>query len=210
MLTVTLGIGCGFLIAASIVAAQRPGGNRPAAQRSADADDLVARMMEFDKDRDGKLTKAEVTDTRLHRLFERADTDNNATVTKAELAALAAREQSKVHTGRPGFGGPGGGPGGFMMGMPRPGEILTPLIQQRLRLTAAQKSQIEDLQKEVDAKLNAILTDEQKKQLNELRQRGPGGFGPPGGFGRPRRLGPPVNGLPGAARPPGEGPLPPE
>jgi hypothetical protein len=41
----------------------------------------------------------------------------------------------------------------------------------------------------VDAKLAKILTDEQKKQLQEMRDRGPGrglgGPGGPGGFGPP-------------------------
>ena len=53
----------GCLIAASFALAQNP----------ATADGLVARMMAFDKDGDGKLTKSEVTDERLHRLFDRAD-----------------------------------------------------------------------------------------------------------------------------------------
>jgi hypothetical protein len=75
------------------------------------------------------------------------------------------------------------------------------VIEARLRLTPPQRSQLEDLQKEVDAKLNTILTDAQKTQLKALRERGPGGFGPPGGFGRPRRGGPP-----GGGPPPGDGP----
>ena len=37
--------------------------------QSAAGGDLVTRMMAYDKDKDGKLTKSEVTDTRLHRLF---------------------------------------------------------------------------------------------------------------------------------------------
>ncbi len=47
-------------------------------------------MMEFDKDKDGKLTRAEVTDERLIRLFNRADADKDGTVTREELTALAA------------------------------------------------------------------------------------------------------------------------
>ncbi len=54
------------------------------ARNQAPADGLVARMMAFDKDGDGKLTKSEVTDERLHRLFDRADADKDGTVTKAD------------------------------------------------------------------------------------------------------------------------------
>jgi hypothetical protein len=169
-------------------------------------------MMEFDKDKDGKLTKAEVTDERLHRLVERADVDKDGFVTKEELTALAAREQSTSRGGGPGFGPPGGGPGGPPMGLgmggpPRPGEILPAMIRQRLNLTAKQQRQVADLQKEVDAKLAEILTAEQRNQLKTMRDRGPGGFGPPGGPGGRRRGGPGGGPPPAGGEPP---PPPPE
>ena len=189
-------------LAASFAAAQRPGGGPGAATKSSGADDLVDRMMAFDKDGDGKLTKREVTDDLLHRLFDRADADKDGVLTKAELAALAAREPSAGRGGPPGFGPPGGGPGGPMMGPPRPGEVLSPMLHQRLNLTAAQKAQVEDLQKDVDARLEKILTSEQRAQLKEMRQRGPGGFGPPGGGRRPG--GPPPGGPPPDDGPPRE------
>jgi EF hand len=195
-----------LLIAASIATAQGPGREGPRdEQRPGGPDDLVTRMMEFDKDKDGKLTRAEVTDERLHRLVERADADNDGIVTKGELTALAAREQLTSRGGGPGFGPPGGGPGGPPMGMggpPRPGEILPAMLRQRLNLTATQQKQVADLQKEVDAKLAQILTAEQRNQLKAMRDRGPGGFGPPGGPGGRQRGGrPPVGGAP-PPRPP--------
>jgi outer membrane protein assembly factor BamB len=79
----------------------------------------------------------------------------------------------------PGGFGPGGGPGGpgRFGGLPRPGTVLSPFLQDMLKLTAEQKMQQEALQKEVDDKLGAILTAEQKKQLKELQgARGPGRF----------------------------------
>ena len=91
---------------------------------------LSARMMAFDKDGDGKLSKSEVTDERLHRLFDRANADKDGTVTRVELTALAAKDAASF--GRPGgFGPPGGpgGPGGPMMGPPRPGEILPAFLR---------------------------------------------------------------------------------
>src|SRR3982074_1560592 len=49
---------------------------------------LVARMMAFDKNKDGKLTRDEITDERLLRLFDQADTNKDGVVTKEELIAL--------------------------------------------------------------------------------------------------------------------------
>jgi hypothetical protein len=179
----------GLLAAASLAMAQPPGGDRAAFPKSAgaDADEFVTRMMEFDKNKDGKLTRSEVTDQRLHRLIDRADANHDGVVTKDELTTLAAKEQANDRDRPPGFGPPGfpppppgGGPGRFMMGPPRPGEILPPMFQQRLGLTPEQKEQLEALQKEVDAKLDKILNVEQKRLLKEMRERGPGGFGPPG------------------------------
>jgi outer membrane protein assembly factor BamB len=104
----------------------------------------------------------------------------------------------------PGFGGgpggrgpggdrPGGGGPGRFGGPPQPGQIMPVFLQERLKLTAEQKKQVEGLQKEVDSKLGQILAGEQKKRLQEMREgfgrRGPGGFGGPGGGG-PGRFGP--------------------
>jgi len=163
---------------------------------------IVIRMMKFDKNHDGKLTRDEITDPRLLRLFDRADTNKDGVVTKEELAALAAKLEQEGPQGRgggrPGFGPPPGGdfggppedgpdgpgfrgrgPGGG--GPPRPGQILPGFVQEMLNLTASQKKQIQDLQKEVDDRLAKILTDSQKRQLQHMRP-GPGRFGgPPGG-----------------------------
>ncbi len=177
----------GLLLVAPIATAQRPGGPGDG------NDDLAARMMAFDADKDGKLTRAEVTDARLLGLFDRADADKDGTVTQAELTALAARERGTPR----GFGGPGG----MMGGPPRPGEVLPPMLQQRLRLSPEQKAQLAELQKEVDARLAKILDDEQRAQLEQMRNRGPGR--PPGGRGGPG--GPPPGG-PGG--PPPDGPPP--
>jgi outer membrane protein assembly factor BamB len=106
---------------------------------------------------------------------------------------LADEQQKQLKETRPGAGrgGPGGrGPGGFG-GLPQPGQVLPPSVQGRLNLSAEQKKQLEALQKEVDDKLAKALTDEQNKQLKEMRDgfgRGrPGGFGGRGGFGGGQR-----------------------
>jgi len=212
---------------------------------------IVTRMMAFDKNKDGKLTKDEVTDVRLHALFDRADTNKDGVVTKEELMALAAKLEADMGQdgGRGGFGGPGGrgpggpggrgpggpggrgpggrgpgapdgpggrgpggpgepgdrgpggpgepgqgapggpggrGPGGFG-GPPQPGQIMPSFLRERLELTAEQQKQLEQLQKEVDSKLGKILTDAQKKQIQEMRD----GFGPGGRGGRGPGGGPP-------------------
>jgi len=171
-------------LSASYVAAQRS--PRRAGRNAPNAGSFVDRMMSFDKNKDGKLTKSEITDDRLLRLFDRADADKDGTVTKQELTALAEREPS-APPGGPGFGPPP---------MGGPGQILPVPLRQLLELSAEQTAQVEALQKEVDGKLDKILNAEQKAQLKQMRERGPGGFGPPG-------FGPPGFG------PPGDGPPPP-
>src|SRR5262249_10261493 len=56
-------------------------------------------------------------------------------------------------------------------------QVLPGFLLEQLDLTARQKKQVEDLQKEVDARLAKLLTDEQKKILQAMREP----FGPPGG-----------------------------
>ena len=198
-------------VAASLALAQRPGGGPPGdSSGSSSSGDLVDQMMKLDADKDGKLTKAEITDPRLSRLFDRADADKDGAVTRAELTALSTQEEAKSRAGGGGRGGPGG-PGG-MMGFPRPGEVLPPPIRQMLKLTDEQKAKVDDLQKDVDAKLAKILTDDQNKQFKQMRERrgpgGPGGFGPPPGGpgGPPPGEGGPPPGGPGDGPPPGDRP----
>lgn len=106
--------------------------------------------------------------------------------------------------GRPGAEGRGGpgGPGGFARGgMMQPGQILPPFLVEQLKLSEDQKKDLAKLQKETDEKLDKLLTDDQRKQLKEMRERGPGGDrGRPGAEGRPGG----DRGRPGAERPGGE------
>jgi hypothetical protein len=85
--------------------------------------------------------------------------------------------------GRGGGGFPGGGGFGGRFAPPEPGQVMPAFIGEMLKLTDDQKKQLDALQKDVDEKLAKILTDEQKKQLKDLKERGPGGFGRPGGPG---------------------------
>lgn len=72
---------------------------------------VVTKMMAFDKNKDGKLSRDEMTDERLLRLFELADVDKDGIVTREELTAMAAKLDAEMPAGR-GRGGPGGGDGG--------------------------------------------------------------------------------------------------
>ncbi len=97
---------------------------------------------------------------------------------------------------RPEGGRPGAGAFGARGGMMAPGQILPPFLAERLKLTEDQKKALEKLQKETDEKLNALLTDEQRDTLKQMKERGPGGD-----RGRPGVEG----GRPGAPRPGGAG-----
>jgi Spy/CpxP family protein refolding chaperone len=68
--------------------------------------------------------------------------------------------------------------------LPKAGEILAAADQDRLKLTAPQKQQLADLQKDVDKQLATILKEDQRKQLKDMEKNfafGPGGPGGPGG-----------------------------
>lgn len=74
--------------------------------------------------------------------------------------------------------------------VPQPGRIFSPGQQETLKLSTEQKNRVTEIQKEIDAKLDTLLTQDQKRQLQAMRQAaagpragGPGGPGrvPPGG-----------------------------
>ena len=88
----------------------------------------------------------------------------------------------------PGPGGFGGGAFGGGFARVLPGQILSAPAQASLNLTEEQKKKVEELQKEVDAKLEKILTEEQNKQLKDMQQGGPRRGNRPGAGGnRPPR-----------------------
>jgi hypothetical protein len=208
-LFLTIAAFVGFLcLAGSAIEAQPGGGKKDKGGKgpSETVDEFVAKLMAFNKAKDGKLTKDELTDKRLHALFDRADTSKAGYVTRAELEALFQREKLEggggpggdKGKGPKGFGpgDKGGGPndpfgkgGGFKgKGGPQPGVVLTPLFQDILNLSDAQRTKLAELQKDVDAKLDKILTPEQKSQLKEMSTQK--GFPPGGGD----KKGPPPGG----------------
>jgi hypothetical protein len=101
------------------------------------------------------------------------------------------------------------GPGGFA-GIPAPGQIISTSTQVLLKPTPEQRTRLSELQKDADAKLDRVLTDDQKKQFAQIKDFARGGFpgGGPAGGGPPG--GGPPGGRPGGGPPggPGGGPPP--
>jgi Spy/CpxP family protein refolding chaperone len=97
----------------------------------------------------------------------------------AKVEALLTAEQKKTFADvkndqpRRGFGGgipglPGGRPGSTLPVVP--GKVLPNELQEKLKLTDEQKSKVGKLQKELEDKILGVLTDEQKKQYEELKK----------------------------------------
>ena len=105
------------------------------------------------------------------------------------LAALAL--SASAQDGPPSGGNGGGNPPATRPDGPPPGgfHLLPRFVADKLNLTADQQKQIADLQKDTKAKLDLILTADQKKILEETRpprRDGPpagGSIGGPGGQG---------------------------
>ena len=192
-------IGGALLVVASAVAQPpgRPDGGRGESGPALEASKFITRMMTYDANQDGKLSKDEVTDARLSAIFGRADTDKDGFVTKEEMKTLIDKEYASPGIGGPGGRGPGGGgpggaggrgpggpggPGGPEVGGPSPiSQVLPSRVQDALNLSSDQKASVLALQKDVDKRLAEILTADQRQQLEELKNRGPGGPGGPGG-----------------------------
>lgn len=175
----------------SFLQAQPPRGDRGGSQG---VESSVNRLMAYDADQDGKLSKTEITDSRLLPLLKRCDANDDGVVSREELTAQLTREVAATPANSGGPGGDNGGPGGPPRAgsdprgpmPPGPGQILPPFVVDELRLTEVQREQLQDLQRDVDAKLAKILTPGQLEQLRQSRGRGPRGPG-----GEPRGGSPP-------------------
>ena len=96
----------------------RGGPGEPGQTPATSPDELAAMLMSFDKDSDGKLTKAELPE-RLQGLFDRADADKDNALTADEIkksaTSMANSSADGRGPGREGEGRRGGrGPGGPM------------------------------------------------------------------------------------------------
>jgi Spy/CpxP family protein refolding chaperone len=105
----------------------------------------------------------------------RTDADKVRTEYLGRVESLLTAEQKttfnevKNQRGRFGVGGLGGFGGPAI-----PGQVLSPRIQAELGLTDDQKAKVEAAQKEAESKIMNILTEDQRKKLDELKKAGPG------------------------------------
>lgn len=160
------------LVTTSLVA-QPPGGRGSlgfgGGPFGADPELAITHFMSFDKNRDGLLSRDELT---------------------AMLTQEGTKRKSGVQSRgqRGGFGGPppGIGFGGPTDGFSPPvvGQIVPQFVVERLGLSKRQKTAVEKLQLMINLKLSKILSDD---QLQQLRQPQPGG--PPNNQGRQMRRG---------------------
>ncbi len=167
-----------------------PGGNRG----PVDVGAAINRLFAFDSNADGSLSEEELHDARLQSLFERADANSDALVSRAELTQLLNKESAAV-SGQARMNGPQGGPGnppppggGSGFGSPpRPGQVLPPFLADQLQLSAEQREKLDALQQHVDRQLQEILTESQRQQLQQRPPGPPNGRGPgrPGEFSEP-------------------------
>ncbi len=102
----------------------------------------------------------------------------------------------------PGGGGGGGGKGGppkFEIGV-----IFPAQLKKDLKLTADQEKSLDAMEKDLKEKLDKLLTDDQKKTIENFRpgRGGQGGPGGPGGGGGGGKGGPPGGGPPGGGEKP--------
>ena len=97
----------GKLSAEELRPASGPGGRGGAGMGGGNPAEMDARILAFDKDGDGKVSKAELPE-RIQALMERGDTNKDGFLDKAELGKIAERQGARGGPGGPGGRGPGG------------------------------------------------------------------------------------------------------
>jgi hypothetical protein len=160
------------------------------------ADDVVERIMSFDKNKDGKITKNELPE-RMQDLIEKGDTNKDGALDRDEIKKLAAdlaRSGSFTGGGRGGRGGRGGpGPGLPPAAVERAVNDLKLSDKKKETAAAAVKAYQENVRKltelaraDLMLTMTDVLSEGQLKTFRATVERQPG-FGPPppGRFGRP-------------------------
>lgn len=174
-------------------------------------DDVVERLMSFDKNKDGKITKDELPE-RMQDLVAKGDTNKDGALDKDEIKKLAA-DLARTggfgpfgRGGRGGFGGRGGrgGPGAGLppFAMERAVDDLKLSDKKKEAAAVAVKAYQENVRKltelaraDLMLTMSDVLSAEDLKKFKEAVERQPGfgdrpfgrGGRPPGGpFGRGR------------------------
>jgi hypothetical protein len=165
-------------------------------------DDIVERIMSFDKNRDGKVTRDELPE-RMHHLFALGDTNKDGALDRDEVRKLAASMAAVPPAfggGRPDFRtGPGPLPPPGAGPRPGAGPDVVEGVVDDLRLSGKKKDQamaavkahqenvrklMEQARAEVLQKMKEILSEEELKDLEAALDRPRGVtviFGPPDG-----------------------------
>ena len=136
--------------------------------------DKMQALMEKLKDKPDPDAAREMQ-TKMREMFTGFQKSRREAVDK--IMAVLSDEQKKkfeeIQRSRPRFPGPSGGPFGPGPGaMFRPGQILPQPLREHLKLTKEQKEELDKLQKDVDARLKKLLTDEQRKMIERMTGRG--------------------------------------
>jgi hypothetical protein len=189
----------------------------PGNRRRLAEDDIVERILSFDKNKTGKVTKDDLPE-RMQYLIEKGDTNKDGALDKDEIKKLAvelAKEEAPLPGGRGGRGGFGGGPGGPggpggrggpPSGVPlgvveRAVDDLKLTAQKREAVTAAVKANKEDVRKltalvraDLQLQMSDLLSQEEFTKFKAALDREPGlderpfgRGGPPPGRGGPPR-----------------------
>jgi hypothetical protein len=158
-------------------------------------DDIVAHIMSFDKNKDGKVTKDELPE-RMQHLIELGDTNKDGALDKDEIRKLATRladtPGGRGGDVRIGFGR-GPGPGGFgarggvaVGGQIRLGPDAVEGVVEDLKLSGKKKEQamavakahqenvrklMEQARAEMLEKMNKVLSDEEFKDFKAALDR---------------------------------------
>jgi hypothetical protein len=163
-------------------------------------DAIVERILSFDKNNDGKVSKEELPE-RMQNLIEKGDTNKDGVLDKDEIRKLAAdlARQEPARGGRGGRGPRGGPPPGPGAGLPPP--VLERAVAdlklsdaKKETVTTAIKASREDLRKltqlaraELLLKMDEVLSEEEYKKFKAALDRQPTFADPPPGG----RRGPP-------------------
>ncbi|HJT34189.1 MAG TPA: aryl-sulfate sulfotransferase [Pirellulales bacterium] len=89
-----------------------------------------------------------------------------------KLESVLTEPQRKQSKSNFAFGGPPPGGPGAAGGPSRPGQLLPNFVRDMLKLTNEQKNQLDEFQKQADARLDKLLTDEQQKQWKDPKNLG--------------------------------------
>ncbi len=182
----------------------RQGGPGGGLGRGLTSEQIVERLLSFDKNKDGKVSKDELPE-RMQDLLSKGDTNKDGFLDKDEIKKLSTTlAQDRQRPGAGGRGPGGRGPGGFGPGggAQRAVDDLSLSGSKKDKAEEVLKGYQESVRKLMDLahsdlllKMKGVLSDEEYTKFKAALDRGPGrgpggpGFGGPG-FGGPRPGGP--------------------